>query len=91
MKLFKALSDNAKRKDTAPMERFEYSRVKTTLESLCKKYLNSTDDILRFEALPAAIDGVLFCLESKEFKENYDFEQESETIFAIKLKELNLL
>lgn len=91
MKIFRVLGENMKKKDTVPMERFEYSKVKVALESLCKTYLSSTDDILRFEALPAAIDGVLFCLESKEFKDSYEFEQESETIFAIKLRELELI
>jgi hypothetical protein len=91
MKLFHALGQVAKRKDTAPMERLEYNRVRATIEEQCEKYLKNSEDIFKFEALPSAIDATLACLESKQFLEKYEFNQISETCFIVRLRELDLL
>lgn len=91
MKLFNALVTVSKRKDLSPMERLEYNRVRATIEEQCAKYLQDSDDIYKFEALPNAIDATLACLESKQFLEKYEFNQVSETCFIVHLRELNIL
>lgn len=91
LKLFYALGEAAKKKDNAPMERFEYNKVRSTIESQCRKYLKSSTDIFKFEALPSAIDATLACLESKIFQEKYEFSQVSETCFIVRLRELDIL
>ena len=91
MKLLYALGEAAKKKDNAPMERYEYNKVRSTIEHQCKMYLKSSTDIFTFEALPNAIDATLACLESRQFQEKYEFYQKSETCFAVRLKELDIL
>ena len=85
------LAEQAKRKDNTPMERFEYNKVRVTIEAQCTKYLQELDDVFTFEALPSAIDATLACLESPQFMEKYEFTQVTETCFAVRLKELDLL
>ena len=91
MKLFNALAEQAKRKDNTPMERFEYNKVRVTIEAQCTKYLQELDDVFTFEALPSANDATHACLESPQFMEKYEFTQVTETCFAVRLKELDLL
>jgi len=91
LKLFKVLSDNSRKKDDAPTERLEINRVRITIEEQCNKYIHSSDDIYRFEAYPDVIDATLAVLESKSFQEKYEFAQESESIFLIRLRELDIL
>lgn len=91
MKIWYALGEKAKVKDNTPMERLEYSKVRTTIEAKCEEYLKGPGDIFRFEALPQAIDATLACLESPAFLEKYEFAQVSETCFDIRLHELNIL
>ena len=91
MKLWHALATVSKRKDDTPMERLEYNRVRATIEEQCEKYLRSSDDIYKFEALPNAIDATLACLESQQFLEKYEFSQVSETCFIVRLRELDIL
>ena len=91
MELLNALAEKAKRKDNTPLEKLEYNRVRTTIEAQCEKYLSDPDDVYVFEALPSAIDATLACLEGKHFLEKYEFSQISETCFAVRLKELDIL
>lgn len=91
MKLFNALLTMTKRIDNTPMERLEYNRVRASIEEDCEKYLKDSEDVYRFEALPSAIDATLACLESTQFLEKYEFSQESETVFAVRLRELDIL
>lgn len=92
MKFFNALFETTlKRRDETPMERLEYNKVQGAIERLCDTYLKVPDDVLYFEALPSAIDSTLACVESENFLEKYEFTQESETIFAVKLRELDIL
>lgn len=91
MKLFHALSEVGKNKDSTPTERLEYNRVRATIEEQCSKYLVNDDDIFEFEALPSAIDATLAYLESPQFLEKYEFEQKNETCFYVRLRELDIL
>lgn len=92
MKFWQALLDTKfKKRDDTPMEKLEYNKVQTAIDRLCDQYLRSPSDILYFEALPSAIDSTLTCVESMEFQEKYEFAQESETIFAVRLRELDIL
>lgn len=91
MKIFNALIKNSKKKDTLPLERLEYNRVRATIEENCEKYLLSVDDIFKFEALPSALDATLAVLEGVAFMEKYEFTQVSETCFEVRLRELDIL
>lgn len=91
-KLWNAISSEyLKKKDTEPIERLEYNRIRATIEAQCEKYLVDVDDIYRFEALPSALDATIACLENTSFQEKYEFAQETETVFAVRLKEINLM
>ena len=90
-KLINALIETAKKKDSTPMERLEYNRVRATIEEQCEKYLKNSDDIYTFEALPSAIDATLACLEGQQFLEKYEFIQLNETCFSVRLRELDIL
>lgn len=91
LKIFKELAKNMKKRDTTPMERLEYNRVRATIEELCEKHLHDSDSILKFESLPSAMDATLSVLEGKEFQEKYEFSQVSETCFLVRMRELDLL
>ena len=91
MKIVKALLSTMKKKDVVSQERFVYNQTRQTIEELCNKYLMNTEDILRFEALPSTIDDTVAILESDYFKERYEFSQVSETLFDVRLRELNIL
>ena len=56
MKTFNELVKKLSKKDNTPVERLELSKVRSTLEEQCEKYLVDTDDIYQFEALPSAIN-----------------------------------
>jgi hypothetical protein len=91
MKIFKALASAAKKRDTVSQDRLELNRVRATIEELCERYLQDSNDIFEFEALPSAIDNTLAILETPYFLERYEFQQISETCFIIRLKELDIL
>lgn len=91
MKIFGALASTMKKKDKVNQERFDYNRVRSTIEEICEKYLIDGSDILVFEALPSAIDNTLSILDTEYFRERYEFEQTSESLFMIKLKEIDIL
>jgi hypothetical protein len=91
IKLLNALAEIAKTRDNTPMEKFEYSRVRSTIEEQCEKYLVTPDDMFEFEALPSAIDATIAYLESKHFLEKYEFQQISDTCFVVRLKEFDIL
>lgn len=91
VKLFNALLQSMKHKDEVPQERLDMNRVRVTLEDYCEQYLSGVGDIFVFEALPGAIDGVVEVLGSEQFLERYDFEQVDDTLFAVRLKDLELL
>ena len=77
-------------KDTTPVERLELNQVRSTIEAYCEKYLHDTDDILRFEALPSAINYVIEVLDLEAFQDKYESAQVSETLFDIRLREFEL-
>ena len=59
MKTFNELVKKLSKKDNTPVERLELSKVRSTLEEQCEKYLVDTDDIYQFEALPSAINFII--------------------------------
>lgn len=91
MKIFTALSKTAKKKDDTPLEKYNYNRVRATIEEYCEKYLITSDDVFKFEALPSALDATLSVLEGEVFQEKYEFAQVDETLFVVRLKEFNIL
>ena len=71
LKIFRALSENAKKQDTKPTEKLLNNQVRLTIEQLGEKYLKDADDILQFEATSkSALDATLEVLDSEKFKEN---------------------
>lgn len=91
MKVFDVLKDNLSKKDTSSTERLERNRVRASIESMCEDRLKDSNDILTFEALPSAINDVVSVLEEPVLAEKYEFVQVSETLFKIKLKELDII
>ena len=92
LKIIRALQDNAVTKDTKPTEKLLNNQVRLTIEQLGDKYLKNADDILQFEATSKeALDAALDVLDSDKFKEKYEFSQDSETLFSIRLRLLDIL
>lgn len=90
MEIFTVLKDKMSKKDTTSTDRLERNRVRATIESICDANLKDSFDVLTFEALPSAINDVISVLEEPRLKEKYEFIQVSETLFQIKMKELNI-
>jgi len=91
MKTTHILLDKIRSKENKSVERLEKNKVRLEIEQMCEDYLKSANDILTFEALPNILDNVLVVIEETELASKYDFEQESETIFRVKLKEFDIL
>lgn len=91
MKVFEVLKENMSKKDNSSSERLERNRVRATIETMCEDRLKDSSDILTFEALPSAINDVISVLEEPVLQEKYDFVQISETLFSIRLKELDIM
>lgn len=92
LKIIRALQDNAVTKDTKPTEKLLNNQVRLTIEQFGDKYLKNADDILQFEATSKeALDATLDVLDSDRFKEKYEFSQDSETLFSIRLRLLDIL
>lgn len=90
MKVFDVLKEKMVRKDNSSSERLERNKVRAAIETMCEDRLKTSSDILTFEALPNAIDDVIYILEEPVISEKYAYQQISETLFMIKLKELDL-
>ena len=92
LKIIRALQDNAVTKDTKPTEKLLNNQVRLTIEQFGDKYLKNADDILQFEATSKEdLDATLDVLDSDKFKEKYEFSQDSETLFSIRLRLLDIL
>lgn len=90
-KLLTALNKTKITKDNIPLERLEIEMVRETIFEYCAKYLDTASKVFVFEADKKTIDAVLNCLHTPKFLEKYEFQQLEETIFAIKMREYNLL
>lgn len=91
MKSIKILFERIFVKDKTSGERLEKNKVRNAIESLCQTYLLDYDDTLTFEALPNALDSTLAVIEEPALTSKYDFVQESETLFKVRLKDLGIL
>lgn len=91
MKTLEILKDKFFNKDKATSERLEKNRVRVAIEGACNEYLTDFNSVLTFEALPNALDGTLAVIEEPNLTAKYDFYQVSETIFQVRLREINLL
>lgn len=69
----------------------EKNKVRSAIENICKEFLLDFDDVLTFEALPNALDNTLAVITEPELNAKYEFYQESETIFCVRLRELDLM
>ena len=47
--------------------------------------------MLTFEALPNALDNTIAVITEKELNSKYEFIQEDETIFSVRLRELDII
>ena len=90
MKVFDVLKDTMSKKDTSSTERLERNRVRASIEAMCVDRLKDSNDILTFEALPSAISDVISVLEEPVLAEKYEFAQIDETLFQIKMRELDI-
>lgn len=91
IKIITALIETFKKKDTTSMEHLEKNRIRSTIEGLCNKYLVTSDAILEFEASKSALPYVVSILEEPLFLEKYDFMQMTESLFQMRMKEINLM
>lgn len=91
MKFFKVLRNKLSKNENINREQLEKSRVRVAIESLCEQYLVNFDDVLTFEVLPRALDNTLELIEEQALTNKYEFEQISETLFRVRLKEINIL
>ena len=91
MKSLDALYSVMKKTDKVPMEKLETSKVRATIEGLCNQYLKDSEDKLKIEVLPEALDSAVIVLDSAMFLERYEFNQLDECCFEIKLRELDLI
>ena len=90
MKIFQVLKETMTKKDTSSSERLERNKARAFIERMCEERLKESSDILTFEALPSAINDVISVLEEPVLAEKYDFIQVSETLFQIKMKDLDI-
>lgn len=87
LKVIKAgFTKKSKKSDTL----LEKNRIRSAIENMCKEYLIDFEDILRFEVLPNALDNTLALVSEPELNSKYEFFQESETIFQVRLRELDI-
>lgn len=91
MKFISLLVSKASKKDSTSHERLEKSKVRVAIESICEQYLVNFNDVLTFEALPSALDNTLELIEEQALTNKYEFEQISDTLFRVRLKEVNVL
>lgn len=91
MKIFEVIKDNMANKDNSSAERLKRNKIKASLESMCEDRLKDSDDILTFEALPNTLNDVLAILDDEDFVEKYECVQVSESLFKIKMREIDLI
>ena len=91
MKVTAAIKALTKKNDTVNKDRLNTSLVRKAIEEQCNIYLKNNQDILEFEALPNALDETVNVLSDYSFQERYEFEQVSNSVFRIKLRDINLL
>ena len=90
MKTAKILLERLFSKDKTGGALLEKTKVRNAIESMCQVYLVDFDDTLTFEALPEALDSTLAVIEEPSLTSKYDFTQISETLFQVRLKDLNM-
>lgn len=88
MKAVGLLLQKLNKKDKTSTDRLDKSKIRSGLEAMCDKHLETVEEVLEFEALPSTIGYVVEILEEPDFVEKYDFEQTEETIFIIKKKDM---
>lgn len=72
-------------------QRIEKNKVRSAIMEMCQEYLRNPDDILTFEALPNALDATIEVITEPLLLDRYDFQQYSETLFMVKLREFDIL
>lgn len=87
---FKVIKAGFSKKSKKSDALLEKNRIRSAIENMCKEYLVDFEDILRFEVLPNAIDNTLALVTEPELNSKYEFFQESETIFQVRLRELDI-
>ena len=90
MKLFTAIAEKFSKKDKTSLERYNYNNIRASIENMCGKYLVNAGDILVFEVNPELLDATIDCLEGTKFQDKYEFAQVEETLFSVRLREIEL-
>ena len=89
METLDILKDRYFKKDTTSSQRMEINRTRKAVEELCSEHLTDLNDIFQFEALPSCIDVVLVVIEQPQLASKFIFTQISETVFEVRLRELD--
>lgn len=91
MEFMTLLMNKFNKKESGNQERFEKSKVRVAIETVCEQYLLNFDDVLTFEVLPKALDNTLELIEEQVLTNKYEFEQISDTLFRVRLREFSVL
>lgn len=65
-------------------------RVKNAIIQSCEQHLSDSDDEFTFEVLPRELSYAVEVIAEEPLKSNYIISQISETLFVVKLRELEL-
>lgn len=90
MKVVNALVDSMKKTDNTSTEHLTKNRIRSSLEETILTKLTDSSMILEFEALPSALPYVISILEEPLFLERFEFQQVSETLFQVRVREIEL-
>lgn len=91
MKTIALLKDKYSSKGNSSSARLDKNRVRIAIEFLCEKYLVEFGDVLTFESLPKALNSTVSVIEERVLTSKYEFEQLSETLFRVRLKEISII
>lgn len=91
LEVFRLLTTKFLKKEKKSSTLLEKNKVRSAIENICKEYLVDFDDVLTFEALPNALDNTIAVITEKELNSKYEFIQEDETIFSVRLRELDII
>lgn len=83
------LKEKYSRKRTSSEDLMHKNRVKNHIVSLVRKYLNPGDTLI-IEALPRDIEYTMLVFNEEPLKTEVRMEQISESLFAVRLVELEL-
>lgn len=79
-----------RKKDDDSKRRLDKNRTRSFLDELGTSYLMDFDDTLTIEVSKKALDSIIEIVENGELASKYEIYQISETMFQMRLAEINL-